>query len=113
LEADKRKDARVPSYAKAVLVDGQVPGYIRDLSPSGCQVAFLQPPRVGVGDVLTIQVIAEHDPTILPFRIRLRVRRLIEDPPWHSVGAQIEQHIEAEEAEAFEKLVSYYSGAGA
>jgi hypothetical protein len=113
LEGEKRKDARVPSYAKAVLVDGQVPGYIRDLSASGCQVAFLQPPRVGVGDVLTIQVIAEHDPSILPFRIRLRVRRIIEDPPWHSVGAQIEENIDPGEEQAFEKLVSYYSGAGA
>lgn len=112
MKAEKRKDARVPSYAKAVLVDGQVPGYIRDLSLSGCQVAFLQPPRVGVGDVLTVQVIAEHDPSILPFHIRLRVRRLIEDPPWHSVGAQIERHVDAAEEQAFEKLVSYYSGAG-
>lgn len=113
MEAEKRKDARVPSYAKAVLVDGQVPGYIRDLSVSGCQIAFLQPPQVGVGDVLTIRVIAEHDPSILPFRIRLRVRRLIEDPPWYSVGAQIEKHLDAGQEQAFEKLVSYYSGAGA
>ena len=112
MEAEKRKDARVPSYAKAVLVNGQVPGYIRDLSRSGCQVAFLQPPRVGVGDVLTVRVIAEHDPSIPPFRIRLRVRRLIEDPPWHSVGAQIESHVDAAEEQAFEKLVSYYSGSG-
>ena len=113
MEAEKRKDPRVPSYAKAVLLDGQVPGYIRDLSVSGCQVAFLQPLRAGVGDVLTVRVIAEHDPSILPFRIRLRVRRLIEDPPWHSVGAQIEAPLDASEEQSFEKLVSYYSGAGA
>jgi len=112
VEAEKRKDLRVPSYAKAVLVDGQVPGYIRDLSQSGCQVAFLQPSRAAVGDVLTVKVIAEHDPTILPFRIRLRVRRLIEDPPWHSVGAQIEEHLDAGEEQAFKKLVGYYSGVG-
>ncbi len=112
MEAEKRRDPRVPSYAKAVLVDGQVPGYIRDLSLSGCQVVFLQPPGAGVGDVLTVQVIAEHDPSIAPFRIRLRVRRLIEDPPWHSLGTQIEKHLDAGEEQAFEKLVSYYSGTG-
>ncbi len=112
MEAEKRKDPRVPSYAKAVLVDGQVPGYIRDLSHSGCQVAFLQPFGAAVGDVLVVQVIAEHDPSILPFRIRLRVRRLIDDPPWHSLGAQIESHPDAAGEQSFEKLVSYYSGAG-
>jgi hypothetical protein len=108
---DLRKHPRVPGYAKAVLVDGQVHGYIRDLSVSGCQVAFIEPTAVSVGDLVTVQVIAVHDPSIQPFRIRLRVRRLIDDPPWHSLGAQIESHLDAQEQQAFESLVGYYSGA--
>jgi hypothetical protein len=109
---EKRKDPRVPSYAKAVLVDQQIPGYIRDLSRSGCQVAFMQPIRAGVGDLITVQVIAEHDPSILPFQIQLRVRRVIEDPLWHSLGTQIETIFDPKEAIAFERLVSYYTGTG-
>jgi len=108
--SEQRKDLRVPSYAKAVLVDGHVPGYIRDLSSSGCQVAFILPVSVAVGDVISVQVIAEHDPTIAPFHVRLRIRRVIEDPPWHSLGTQVETIRDPKEAEAFEKLVSYYSG---
>lgn len=109
--SEKRRDRRVPSYAKAVLVDGQVRGYIRDLSSSGCQVAFTEPVPARVGDLVTMQVIAEHDPSILPFRIRVRVRRLVDDPPWHSLGAEIESHEDPQDRQAFDKLVSYYSAA--
>ena len=108
--SDNRRDLRVPGYAKAVLTDGHIPGYIRDLSTSGCQVAFIQPISAAVGDLITVQVIAEHDPTIAPFLLRLRIRRVIEDPPWHSLGSQIEPMLDPKEAEAFQRLVSYYSG---
>jgi hypothetical protein len=37
-----RKNPRVSGYAKALLVGQMTPGYIRDLSRSGCQVAFMQ-----------------------------------------------------------------------
>jgi hypothetical protein len=106
----RRRDLRVPGYAKAVLVDGHIPGYIRDLSASGCQVSFIQPISAAVGDLITVQVIAEHDPTIAPFLLRLRIRRIIEDPPWHSLGSQVEPMLDPREAEAFQRLVSYYSG---
>ncbi len=108
---EKRREPRSPSYAKALLVEGQVPGYVRDLSRSGCQVAFLQHPKAAVGDVLTLRVIAEHDPSIGPFQVRVRVRRIIEDPPWHSVGAEIEA-LDAAEEKAFDGLVSYYASSG-
>jgi hypothetical protein len=107
--SEKRKDLRVTSYAKAVLADVQILGYIRNLSSSGCQVAFIQPVPAAVGDVITVRVIAEHDPTIAPFQVRLQVRRVIDDPPWHSLGTQIEPIGNPKEAEAFERLVSYYS----
>lgn len=110
---ENRRHARVPSYAKAVLMDGHVPGYIRDLSISGCQVSFMQPVAAAVGDVVTIQVIAVHDQSLPPFSMRLRVRRLIQDPPWHSLGAEIEGHLGPREEQAFDALVRYYSGAKA
>ena len=110
---EQRKYPRVPSYAKALLVEGQVPGYVRDLSVSGCQVAFMQPVKTSPGDLITIQVIAEHDPSIPPFRVLLRVRRIIDDPPWHSIGTEIESHFDPLERKAFEALVSYYGGAHA
>jgi hypothetical protein len=109
---EQRKDPRVPSYAKAVFVDRQIPGYIRDLSRSGCQVSFMQPVPAAVGDLITVQVIAEHDPSIVPFHIRLRVRRVIEDALWYSLGTQVEAISDPKEKGAFDRLVSYYSASG-
>ncbi|MGO9310348.1 MAG: PilZ domain-containing protein [Spirochaetia bacterium] len=106
---EHRKDPRVPGYAKAVFVEGQIPGYIRDLSRSGCQVSFMQPVPAAVGDLITVQIIAEHDPSIGPFRVRLRVRHVIEDALWYSVGTEIETIFDPKEAKAFDALVSYYS----
>ncbi len=110
--SEQRKDPRVPSYAKAILVGPQVLGYIRDLSRSGCQVAFMQPVKGAVGDLITVRVIAEHDQSIAPFEIRLRVRRVIQDPLWFALGTQIESMVNPQDAGAFERLVSYYSGPG-
>jgi hypothetical protein len=112
MESDQRRDPRVSSYAKAFLIDPPAPGYIRDLSRTGCQVAFMQPVPAAVGDLLAIRVIAEHDPSIQPFVIRLRVRWLKQDPIWFALGAQIEPLEDPSALGAFNKLVSYYSGAG-
>ncbi len=109
MEADQRKDPRVPGYAKAVFVDRQIPGYIRDLSRSGCMVSFMQPIPAAMGDLITVQVIAEHDPSIVPFHLRLRVRRVAEDALWYSVGTEIEPISDPGDAKAFDLLVSYYS----
>ena len=96
-----------------MLLNPPAPGYVRDLSRTGCQVAFMQPVPAAVGDLLTLRVIAEHDPTIQPFLITLRVRWLKQDQIWFAVGAQIEPFDEPGSLAAFDKLVSYYSGAGA
>jgi len=109
MQPEKRREPRAPGYAKALLVEGHLPGYVRNLSRSGCHVAFLQAPRAAVGDVLTVQVIAEHDPSIRPFVMRLLVRRITEDPPWYSVGTEIACTLDTEEEQSFERLVRYYS----
>ena len=61
--------------------------------------------------MITVRIIAEHDPAIAPFQVRLLIRRVTEDPPWQLLGAQIEPVQDPKTAEAFERLVRYYSGA--
>jgi len=108
--SEQRKDPRAPSYAKALLLSPPVPGYIRDLSRSGCQVAFMQSVGVTQGDCITVRVIAEHDPTIPPFLIRLHVRWIKQDSIWLAMGGEIDPIEDTQAAGAFEKLVSYYTG---
>jgi hypothetical protein len=69
----------------------------------------MQPIPAAVGDIITVQVIAEHDPSMVPFQVRLRIRRVTEDLLWYSVGTEIETIFDAEEAQSFDRLVSYYS----
>jgi hypothetical protein len=108
MENEQRKYPRVTGYAKALLVEPRTPGYIRDLSRTGCQIAFMNTLAVNVGDLIKVQVIAEHDPTISPFQICLRVRWIKPDPIWFALGGEIEE-ISCEEQEgAFERLVDYY-----
>jgi hypothetical protein len=111
--SEHRRDPRVSSYAKAILVDPPAPGYVRDLSRTGCQIAFMQPVPAAIGDLLVLRVIAEHDPSITPFPLKLRVRWLKQDDIWFAVGAQIEPFEDPGALASFNKLVSYYSGAGA
>ena len=110
--SEQRKHPRVSGYAKALLLGPQVPGYIRDLSRSGCQVAFMQAVGVAVGDTVTIRVIAEHDPSMVPFEVKLHVRWVKPDPIWHAFGGEIESLKGSEGYGIFEKLVEYYAGAG-
>jgi hypothetical protein len=108
--SEQRINPRVPSYAKAMLVEPLIPGYIRDLSRSGCQVAFMQSITAAVGDLIAVRVIAEHDPTLPPFLIHLRIRWKKADAPWSTLGGQIEPMDNAKEKDTFERLVSYYAG---
>ena len=108
--SELRKNPRVSGYAKALLVGQMTPGYIRDLSRSGCQVAFMQSVAAAAGDLITVRVIAEHDPSIPPFEISLRVRWVKPDPLWWTLGGEIESVGGHEAQDIFEKLVDYYAG---
>jgi hypothetical protein len=110
--SEQRAQRRVSGYAKALLVGPLTPGYVRDLSRSGCQVAFMQPVKAAAGDALPLRIIAEHDPSLAPFEITLRVRWVKPDAIWQSLGGQIEWPEGSSAAGAFEKLVEYYEGAG-
>jgi hypothetical protein len=107
---EQRRSPRVSGYAKALLVGPTTPGYIRDLSKSGCQVAFMQPVAASKGDLLRLRVIAEQSLSIPAFELSLRVRWLKPDPLWFALGGEIEEVSCEEEKGVFERLVEYYAG---
>ncbi len=109
--SEQRRNPRVAGYAKAVFTQSMTPGYIRDISADGCQVAFMQPLPVASGDEVTIRVIAVHDPSVAPFALTLRVRWVKNDQPWSLVGGETNAPTEAD-ARSRDALVTYYAGAG-
>jgi hypothetical protein len=112
MDEEKRRNPRIAGYAKAIVAGTMTPGYIRDLSRTGCQVSFLQPIELSSGSLLNMEVIAEHDPTIAPFRLSIRVRWMNKDSLWHFVGGEIETLSCREDDECFARLVEYYERGG-
>jgi hypothetical protein len=105
---EHRRDPRVAAYAKAVHAATSTPGYIRDLSRTGCQVAFVRELAVRPGDPVELTVIAEHDPRIAPFPLRLLARWARTDGIWFCVGGELPGNAAGEGQAAFEALVDYY-----
>ena len=112
MASEQRKQQRVSGYAKVVLEGPHVPGYVRDLSVGGCQVAFMQPVEVKPGDTVQMRIIAEHDPAMQPFQVRLQVRWVKPDSIWFTFGGVIESPLGSESTAVFERLVEYYAGSG-
>jgi len=110
MSAEQRRDERATTHAKAVFPGSQTPGYLRDLSASGCQVAFMDPVPVKEGQTVTVQIIPVHEPTIEPFQILLDVRWARNDPLWHLMGGKV-RGVTAQDAASLEKLVRYYVSA--
>jgi hypothetical protein len=108
--SELRKYPRVSGYAKALLLGPMAPGYIRDLSHSGCQIAFMQPVPVTAGELITVRVIAEHDASMPAFEISLRVRWVKPDSIWFAIGGEVESKQGLESETVYEKLVNYYAG---
>ena len=109
--SEQRRNTRVAGYAKAVFTASMTPGYVRDISADGCQVAFMQPLPISSGDDITIRVIAVHDPAVAPFVLTLHVRWVRDDPPSFLVGGETTPPTEAD-ARSLDALVTYYAGAG-
>jgi hypothetical protein len=107
---ENRKVRRVQAYAKAVHEATHTPGYIRDLSAAGCLVAFAQPLAVQAGGELVLRVIAEHDPSIPPFTVRLAVRWSRSDGLWFCIGGEIAEGGDGTGSTGFARLLSYYAG---
>ena len=110
MESELRKHPRVSGYAKAILLGHMTPGYVRDLSRHGCQIAFMQAVPVAVGELITIRVIAEHDPSLPPFEVALRVRWVKPDSIWFALGGEVESLQDPESEAVYDKLLGYYAG---
>jgi hypothetical protein len=107
---ENRKTNRVQAYAKAVSEATRIPGYIRDLSAAGCFIAFAQPLDVEAGREIVVRVIAEHDPSLPPFSLRLTVRWARSDGLWFCVGGEIAEGGDGTGGAGFASLLSYYAG---
>ena len=103
--ADQRKQPRTRGYAKAIHAASGIPGYVRDLSVTGCYVSFLKPIDVHIGDEIEIQIVSGGGVDVPPFSLRLVVRWKKEDGIYFSIGGELP----GDTADPhFTRLVEYY-----
>jgi hypothetical protein len=108
--AENRRQERVKGYAKVLYPPAMTPGYLRDLSPTGCQVSFLQKVPAAAGEVIPITIVPGTEAATPGVSVSLRVRWTRADGLYFSIGGEVEQLTAAEDREKFAALVSYYEG---
>ena len=108
MSSENRRNHRVIGYAKTLHLAECVPGYIRDISSTGCHVSFTSEVRAVPGDLMELRVMPAHDPSIASFRITLRIRWVKADAIWFSVGGQVEALSNEKDKESFAQLLRYY-----
>jgi hypothetical protein len=72
----------------------------------------MQQVRLSAGDVVTLRVIPEHDPSLGVFELRVTVRWVRADAIWQAVGGTVEPLGGAAGESVFHALVEYYAGGG-
>jgi len=112
--ADKRRSPRSKTYAKVLVEGTNNLGYLRDLSPEGCQVALLAPPAAGAEQILRVTILPEPEIGVPRFRMALEVRWSRASPPYFLLGGKLRPlagdlgHDGARRA--MEELLRYYAG---
>jgi hypothetical protein len=108
VDAEQRRHARIHGYAKVVFRRDAAPGYIRDLSESGCKVDFLRPLSISKGDLVELEVIPEQEMGIAPFRLCLKTQWVSAGPVFFSIGGRRETSLNMETEGLYQKLADYY-----
>lgn len=104
---EHRREKRFASYAKVLLVGRDNLGYLRDLNSLGCQVDFLEPPPVEIGDSVEICVIPNEELSIPNVDLFLEIKWMRQDQPFFSLGGALDR-IPEEHEDAYQRLLSYF-----
>lgn len=109
MSSDKRKEPRNKAYAKVLFEAKTIPGYLRDLSHSGCQISFVQPVETKKGDTITLHIIPGAEIGIPDFRVAVEVLWTRFDSIYSSLGGRVSALAEGENQKQLEKLYDYYA----
>lgn len=106
---EQRKNPRNKIYAKVFLEDSSTPGYLRDLSRDGCQLALTRPLSMQKGDSLSLSVLPAEEMAIPRFSLTVEIVWTRNDPVYFLVGAVIDSVNDAESEERLGELFKYYA----
>ncbi len=106
--SEQRRQPRAKCYAKVLFSASMTPGYIRDLSRTGCQISFVQQVPADIGRKVSVEVVAGPEPFFEPFTLGVTVRWVKIDGIFFSLGGEIAEVSGGFEEGPFSRLVEYY-----
>ncbi len=109
--SDQRRHPRSSAYAKVLVLDQKIPGYLRDLSPGGIRVALLRPLALAPGKTVRLSVLPLLEMGVEPFPLSMVVRWSRPDQMYHLLGGEIIPPSEPRYRKDLQRLLAYYGGA--
>jgi len=109
MEEEQRKSLRNKTYAKVLLKDTGILGYMRDLSHEGCQLALISEPGLKHGDLLSVEVLPAEEMSIDRFSVTIQVMWTRNDPLYFITGGLITSCGEKKNGERLKQLYRYYA----
>ena len=110
MDPDRR--ARLPrrgTYARVLLGDGENPGYLRDLSPTGCRLSFVEHVDRGAGQSMEVEVIPDSSSGVEPFAVKLVIKWVRQEHVYCSVGAAVTQFPTDLDQTRYDELLAHHS----
>lgn len=103
----KRSD-RETCYAKALILENNLPGYVRDISQTGCRIDLINSVDWEPGDNIKVAIIPDPSLEIGSFRGTLEIRWVKKSEIYYLVGAQIISVKDEESRKNYKRLLHYY-----
>lgn len=108
MPTDKRRLRRERTLAKIIVGEDAVPGYLRDLSKEGCQLALLKQIPVNHDDLIRVKVLPGDEIGVAPFSVSVTVAWFRSDPVYFLVGGIITPLAGEHDTRRLSELYTYY-----
>jgi hypothetical protein len=101
-----RRENRTRTHAKVLVLEGAIPGWLRDLSPRGCKVSLLKP--AAAGERVSLRILPAEESDIPPFTVEMEVRWSREDTVFRQLGGLLHPPDDPGARECLGRLYAYY-----
>lgn len=106
--SDENRSIREKCYAKVVFHDGNIPGYVRDISESGCRIDILEKTPWDRGELKKFSLFPEHMLHIGPIHGTLEIRWTRSEKFFLLMGTKIKSVKDETSKKNYNLLLDYY-----
>ena len=103
-----QRSEREACYAKALILETNLPGYVRDISQTGCRIDLINRVDWNPGDNIKAAIIPDPSLAIGSFRGTFEIRWVKKRDLYYVVGAQIISVKDEASRDNYKKLLQYY-----